>query len=301
VRDPLEFPFKEAEAALRQALEEDRGSGDVTTEALVPADAGATAEFVAREAGVLAGFPVAALALEAVDRRVEVVAAMREGESFTAGAVLGRARGPARAILTAERVALNFLQRLCGIATLARRFADAVSGTGARVYDTRKTTPGLRALEKYAVRVGGGANHRMGLFDQALVKDNHLAVLAARAGRPVAEVGLGEAVAALRARRPGIFVEVEVASLEALPRALEAAPDAILLDNMAPELLARAVARVREVTGRERPLLEASGGVKLETVRAIAETGVDRISAGALTHSARAIDISLEIVPDGGR
>ncbi|HVY61412.1 MAG TPA: carboxylating nicotinate-nucleotide diphosphorylase [Planctomycetota bacterium] len=286
-----------ARAAVKRALEEDVGSGDVTTDALVPADAVATGAFVAREGGVLAGLEVAALAFHEASRGIELQALVEDGERFPAGAKLATVRGPARGLLVGERVALNFLQRLSGVATIARRFVEAVEGTGAKIYDTRKTTPGLRALEKYAVRAGGAQNHRMGLFHEGLVKDNHLAVLARRAGVSADEVDLKAAVAAIRARRPGVFVEVEATTERGVLRALEAEPDAILLDNMSPALLKQCVALVR---GRARPgarrvILEASGGVKLETVRAIAESGVDRVSVGALTHSARALDISLEL------
>jgi nicotinate-nucleotide pyrophosphorylase (carboxylating) len=286
-----------AREAVRRALEEDIGSGDVTTDALVPGDALATGAFVAREGGVLAGLGVAALAFQEASRAIELEALVGEGERFPAGARLATVRGPARGLLVGERVALNFLQRLSGIATIARRFVEAVEGTGAKIYDTRKTTPGLRALEKYAVRAGGARNHRMGLFHEALVKDNHLAVLARRAGIAADEVELRAAVGAIRARRPGVFVEVEATTKKGVLRALEAEPDAILLDNMAPEALAECVRLVNERArpGTRRPILEASGGVKLETVRAIAESGVDRVSVGALTHSAKALDISLEL------
>jgi nicotinate-nucleotide pyrophosphorylase (carboxylating) len=263
---------------------------------LVPEAATARAAFVTREAGVAAGLAVAALAFHEIDRGVEIESLVRDGERFVARATLATVRGSARALLAAERVALNFLQRMSGIATLTRRFVEAVEGSGARVYDTRKTTPGLRVLEKYAVRAGGGENHRMGLYHEALVKDNHLAVLARATGKPADDLDLRLAVGAIRARRPGVFIEIEATTLRGVGRALEAGPDAILLDNMEPAELARAVALVRqraEPTGR-RTVLEASGGVRLENVRAIAEAGVDRVSVGALTHSARALDIALE-------
>lgn len=294
---PACFDRPAALDVVRRALAEDIGAGDITTDALVPEDAEAEGELVAREAGVLAGIPVVELVFGEVDRRVIIEHMLEEGEAFEAGAVLGRVRGPARGLLTGERVALNFLQRLSGVATLARRFARAIEGTGARVVDTRKTTPGLRALEKYAVRAGGGTNHRMGLWDQGLLKDNHLAVLARRSGRAPDEVDLGAAVAAVRSRRAGAFVMVEATTERGVLKALEAAPDGILLDNMGPDLLRRCVGLVRERPGAAgRPVLEASGGVRLDNVRAIAETGVDRVSVGALTHSAPALDISLELV-----
>jgi nicotinate-nucleotide pyrophosphorylase (carboxylating) len=288
-----------ARDAVRRALAEDVGEGDVTTEALVPEGVRAEGVFLAREAGVAAGIPLLPLVFRELDPRVEVEAAFEDGERFPAQAELARVRGPARALLTGERVALNFLQRLSGVATLARAFADAVAGTGARIYDTRKTTPGLRVLEKYAVRAGGAANHRLGLFHEALVKDNHLAVLMKAQGASAPdEVDLRAAVEAIRRVRPGVFVELEATTLRGVERALEARPDAILLDNMDPERLREAVALVRTRTaaaGARRPALEASGGVRLETVRAIAEAGVDRVSAGAITHSARALDIALEM------
>ena len=294
---PFDLDLRQAQDVVRRALEEDVGSGDVTTEALVPADAKASGAFVAREAGVLAGMGVASLAFWEIDKGVQIEPLVQDGQRFAAGATLARLRGSARALLIAERVALNLLQRLSGVATMSRRFVEAVEGTGAQVYDTRKTTPGLRLLEKYAVRAGGAKNHRMGLYHEGLVKDNHLAVLAKRAGSAVAAIDLKGPVAAIRGRRPGIFVEVEVALEAALGRALDAEPDAILLDNMTPDGLRRCVAIVRERTapGARRPVLEASGGVRLETVRAVAESGVDRVSVGALTHSARALDISLEL------
>jgi nicotinate-nucleotide pyrophosphorylase (carboxylating) len=289
-----------ARDAVRRALAEDVGAGDVTTEAAIPADAVAEGVFVAREAGVAAGLPLLALVFHEIDRRVEVADALSDGERFAAQAALAVARGPARALLVGERVALNFLQRLCGIATIARAFVDAVAGTGARIYDTRKTTPGLRALEKYAVRAGGAMNHRMGLYHEALLKDNHVALIARtqKVSSPD-EADLREAVQRIRQRRPGVFVEIEAATLRGLERALEAQPDAVLLDNMDPAKLRECVSlvreRVRPAAGVRRPILEASGGVCLENVRAIAESGVDRVSVGALTHSARALDIAFEI------
>lgn len=295
------FDLEAARDAVMRALAEDVGTGDVTTEALVPADAQAEGVFLAREAGVAAGLPVLPLVFHEIDRRVEVREEVADGERFAARARIATVRGPARALLVGERTALNFLQRLSGIATLARAFVDAVAGTGARIYDTRKTTPTLRALEKYAVRAGGALNHRMGLFHEALVKDNHLAVLAkAQKVASTDEVDLRDAVARIRRRRPGVFVEIEATTLRGVERALEAQPEAILLDNMDPGRLRECVQLVRERTrpssGVRRPVLEASGGIRLENVRAIAETGVDRVSVGALTHSARALDIALELV-----
>lgn len=272
------------EPIVRAALEEDRAFSDITTLVVVDASLYGRATFLAKEAGVLAGLPVAAACFRLIDERCRFTGLVAEGGAFTAGAELGWVEGPVRALLQAERVALNFLQRLSGIATLARAYVEAVAGMGVAILDTRKTTPGLRDLEKYAVRCGGATNHRRDLASMAMIKDNHRAALA-RAGRTLAE-----AVAAIRRIRPGIPVEIEIDDLEQLGEALAARPDWILLDNMPPDELAQAA---RVVAGRAK--LEASGGVRLESVRAIAETGVDAISVGALTHSARALDISLEL------
>ena len=271
--------------AVTCALAEDVGAGDLTTLAVIPAGARAEALVVVREPGVVAGLPVLEAVFAALEPALAVERHVAEGESIAAGATLARVAGSARAILTGERVALNLLQRLCGIATLTARYVAAVHGLGARILDTRKTTPGLRGLEKYAVRVGGGTNHRFGLYDAMMLKDNHLALLAAHG------VGLAEALGRARAAiGPMVRIEVEAETVEQARAAAEAGADMILLDNMGPAQLREAVAAV---AGRAR--LEASGGITLETVRAVAETGVDYISVGALTHSARAIDLSLEI------
>ncbi len=269
---------------VRAALEEDRAFDDVTTLATVDASLEGRAIFLAKEAGVLAGMPVAAACFQALDPRCRLEQQVREGERFDRDAVLASVSGPVRALLQAERVALNFVQRLSGTATLTRAFVDAVAGTRAVILDTRKTTPGLRDLEKYAVRCGGGMNHRRDLAAMAMVKDNHREAIR-REGRTLAE-----ATAAIRAIRPSVAVEIEIDGLEQLDEALEAQPEWILLDNMPVAAMAEAV---RRVGGRAK--LEASGGVRLESVRAIAETGVDAISVGALTHGARALDISLEL------
>jgi len=261
------------------ALAEDLGDGDVTTEATVDADATGSAELVVRESGVVCGLAVAEAVFRAVDSELRFERLVEEGASVAAGTAVARVAGPERAILTGERTALNFLARLSGIATLTRRYVDAVEGTGAAILDTRKTTPGLRALEKHAVATGGGRNHRFGLDDGVLVKDNHL-----RAAGSVAS-----AVERLRAATP-LPIEVECDTLEQVSEALAAGAEAILLDNMSPDQLRSAVALAR---GHAR--LEASGGVTLENVRAVAETGVDEISVGALTHSARSLDVSLEL------
>ena len=261
------------------ALAEDLGDGDVTTEATVDADATGSADLVVREPGVVCGLSVAEAVFRAVDSELRFERLVEEGASVAAGTAVARVAGPERAILTGERTALNFLARLSGIATLTRRYVDAVEGTGAAILDTRKTTPGLRALEKHAVATGGGRNHRFGLDDGVLVKDNHL-----RAAGSVAS-----AVERLRAATP-LPIEVECDTLEQVSEALAAGAEAVLLDNMSPDQLRAAVALAR---GRAR--LEASGGVTLENVRAVAETGVDEISVGALTHSARSLDVSLEL------
>jgi nicotinate-nucleotide pyrophosphorylase (carboxylating) len=235
---------------------------------------------------VVAGLEVAQAAFEVVDARVQWQSAVRDGMAVQPGRILAELHGPGRALLTAERVALNLLQRLSGVATLTRRYVDAVQHTQARVIDTRKTTPGLRALEKYAVRVGGGHNHRFGLADGVLIKDNHIAIVG----------GIENAIVAVRAHVSHLQkIEVEVDRIDQIPEALMAGADAILLDNMTPEQTREAVALVRSQPGGERILLESSGGVTLETVRAYAEAGVDLISSGALTHSAPAVDIGLDI------
>lgn len=267
-----------------RALEEDRAEQDVTSLGTVPGALEGRAVLVARQAGVAAGLIVAAECFRQVDSRLRFEQLVEEGEPFEAGAALAKVTGPARAILQGERVALNFVQRLSATATMTRTFVDAVSGTGANILDTRKTTPGLRDLEKYAVRCGGGTNHRRDLAAMAMIKDNHREALA-RAG-----MTLAEGVAAIRANHPGVPVEVEIDRLEELEDALAGKPEWILLDNMPLDEMAEAV---RRTTGRAR--LEASGGVTLETVRAIAQTGVDAISVGALTHSATALDISLDL------
>lgn len=270
------------ERVVRRALEEDLGrAGDLTTDAIVPAGTRAEAAIVARSEGIVAGGAVAGATFVMLDRAVTVEVVAEDGAPVLKGEQLLRIFGDAGAILTGERTALNLLGRMCGIATLTRRFVEAAAGTGVRISDTRKTTPGLRSLEKYAVRCGGGINHRFGLDDAVLIKDNHLAV----AG------GVGEAVRRVRERvGHAVKVEVEVDTLEQLAQALEANVDSVLLDNMDPATLARAVA----MTGG-RLALEASGGITLATVRAVAETGVDVISVGALTHSAPALDLSLEM------
>ena len=266
--------------AVASALAEDIGAGDVTTMATVPAEAVGTAEILLKEPGVVCGLGVAEAALRALDEEIRFEALVEDGTLVSdVPAPVATVTGSERAILTGERVALNFLGRLSGIATLTRQYADAVEGTGAAVLDTRKTTPGLRALEKYAVACGGGRNHRFGLDDAVLVKDNHLRAAGSipRAVERVREIS-------------DLPVEVECETLEQVGEALAAGVDAILLDNMSLDGLRSAVALA---DGHAR--LEASGGITLDNIRAVAETGVDEISVGALTHSARSLDVSLEL------
>jgi nicotinate-nucleotide pyrophosphorylase (carboxylating) len=282
---------RNADALLAMALAEDLGQvGDMTSAATIPSKARGNARFVARAPGVLAGLPVVVRLLEQFQLTAGWKPYSSDGNELQQGTVIAELGGPMRSILALERTALNFLQRLSGIATLTARFVAAVQGTGAVILDTRKTTPGWRTLEKYAVRCGGGRNHRMGLFDAVLIKDNHLAFLQSQ-GRDGA---IAAAIAAARAHAPGAaFLEIEVDSLEQFEHALACKPDIILLDNLGPEALAQAVRRRDEVAPEIE--LEASGGVNLETVAALARTGVDRISAGALTHSAPALDIALDL------
>lgn len=270
---------------VRAALDEDAPWGDLTSEYLIPEGAVATAELVAREPGVFSGGAVFAAAFALTDPRVAVDVQVADGTPFAAGDVLATVTGPARALLTAERIGLNFTQRMSGIATLTARYVAAVAGTGARIADTRKTTPGLRAFERHAVRSGGGRNHRFSLSDAVMAKDNHLALLT-RGGASVTEA-LREA----RTRLPHTaHLEVEVDRLDQIEPVLAAGVDTIMLDNFSLEDLAAGVAQVAG-----RAVVEASGGVSLDTVAAIAATGVDVISVGALTHSARALDLGLDV------
>jgi nicotinate-nucleotide pyrophosphorylase (carboxylating) len=267
-----------------RALAEDVGEGDVTSAATVPEAARGAARIVQKQAGVVFGLDAAAEAMRqcGVEDFDKLVVEGQWRDQVPAEVAL--VAGPTRGLLAAERTALNFLGRLSGVATLTALFVEAVSGTGARILDTRKTTPGLRGLEKAAVAAGGGRNHRMGLFDAILIKENHIA----------AATGLREAVAAARAARPDLSVEVECRDLDDVAAALGTGVDSILLDNMDPETLRRAVSMREEAAGAGAgPSLEASGRVDLDTVRGIAETGVDFISVGALTHSAPALDFSL--------
>lgn len=267
------------------AIDEDLGRGDLTSDALVPPDMQLRAVMRSRGAGTIAGLPVAALVWEAVDPAIGWQTVVDDGAVVEPGTDLAIASGPARAILRGERVALNFVQRLSGIASLTARYVAAIRDTPARIVDTRKTTPGLRALERYAVRIGGGHNHRRDLGDAVMVKDNHLQAIAARG------ITLAQAIEQARRGWPHtVKIEVEVDRLDQIEAALEAGADIILLDNMAPDELRRAIGIIRG-----RAITEASGGVTLADVAAIAASGVDVISVGALTHSAPALDIGLDV------
>jgi len=267
-------------AHIRLALEEDLGAGDVTTASIVSDDARANARLVAKQDGILAGLDVAEAVFLELDRRVRFKALVPEGSQVSPGQILAEVDGPARAILSAERTALNFLGRMSGIATLTRQFVNAVAGTPARILDTRKTAPGLRAFDKLAVRRGGGVNHRLGLYGMVLIKDNHIDFAGS----------LEEAIRRARAAESGFEIEVEARTLEEVRAALDAGARRILLDNLRLATMKQAVAISR---GRAR--LEASGNVSLDNVREIAQTGVDDISVGALTHSAKVLDVSLEL------
>jgi len=276
---------RDAAALIEAALAEDIGAGDFTTLWTVPAERRAQATIVAKAPGVIAGTEVAVEVFRRVDPGLQVEVAMGDGSSVTPRDVVMRIAGSARAILTGERTALNFLQQLSGVATLTRRYVDAIAGTGARVIDTRKTTPGMRLLEKAAVVAGGGSNHRVGLYDMVMIKDNHIA----------AAGGIMAAVEAVRVRNDrGLRVEIETTTLAEVGEALAARVDRVMFDNMAPAMMREAVA-LAAAAGDRRPETEASGGITLETIRAFAETGVDFISVGALTHSAPALDLSLQL------
>jgi len=268
---------------ISNALREDLGAGDITTQFFVPEDLQALGKIVARERAVVAGTEVAAEVFRRVDPNLSIEILQPDGSALSGGETIMQVRGAAGSILTAERVALNFLQRLCGIATLTRQFVEAIGKSRAKILDTRKTTPGLRGLEKAAVLAGGGANHRHTLSDMVLVKDNHL--------RAAESAGIASIIQRLRKERPGIRIEVEADRLDQVRTFLDVEGiDVILLDNMEPTEMREAVA-----TGKGKVKFEASGGINLKNVRRIAASGVDYISVGALTHSARGIDLSLEL------
>jgi nicotinate-nucleotide pyrophosphorylase (carboxylating) len=272
------------DAIIELALSEDIGAGDLTARTVIPETARATGQMLLKSTGVISGLTVVERVFARVDTKIRWQALVEDGVSLEAGTVIGEIAGPARSVLTAERTALNFVQRLSGVATLTRTFVDAIAGTGARIIDTRKTTPGMRVLDKQAVRHGGGFNHRIGLFDGVMIKDNHIAALGG-------DDAIGEAVDRARSQIPHtVKIEVEVANLEQLRLALASGAEIIMLDNMSIEMMREAVA----ITAG-KAILEASGGVNLASVRAIAESGVDVISVGALTHSAPALDISVDL------
>lgn len=275
------------ERVVAAALQEDAPWGDLTSETLIPAAATVEAQLVAREPGVLAGGAVFAATFALTDDRIRVDLALQDGDAFDRGTVLATVAGPARGVLQAERIGLNFVQRMSGVATLTARYVAAVAGTRARIVDTRKTTPGLRVFERHAVVAGGGRNHRFSLSDAVMAKDNHLAVLTADG------TSVTDALRAVRAALPHTaHLEVEVDRLDQIDAVLAGGVDTIMLDNFSLPDLARGVAQVGG-----RALVEASGGVDLHTVAAIAATGVDVISVGALTHSARALDLGLDVAP----
>jgi nicotinate-nucleotide pyrophosphorylase (carboxylating) len=278
----------EVRKSVQAALAEDVGAGDATTLAVVPAELPARAVMRAREELVVAGLAFAEAAFRELSAEISITIEAHDGEKLPAGGTLMKISGPARAILTAERVALNYVQRLSGIATLTARFVDAAKGTRAKILDTRKTTPGWRRFEKYAVACGGGTNHRFGLHDMVLIKDNHLAAVKDAMPNAVAA-----AIQRARSRYPDLKIEVEADHLGQAGEALEAGADIVLLDNMDIPTMRAAVEKCR---GRAQT--EASGGVTLERIPEIARTGVDFISAGALTHSARAVDIGLDFEMD---
>ena len=275
------------EQAVRHALREDQAGDDVTTRWSVPEDRSLRAELIARGPGVIAGLEVVAEVYRQVDPRVDVVPEVKDGEQVDAGTRLARVSGPARSVVTGERVALNFLQRMSGIATLTSTYVAAVAGTGVRLLDTRKTAPGLRALDKYAVTCGGGHNHRMDLAARVLLKENHL----------VAAGGVGAAIDAVRSgmarEARDVVIEVEVTTLDEVRAALDAQVEWVMLDNMSLGDVRAAVAERDRRTGHRRTLLEASGTITLQTVQQVAATGVDAISVGALTHSPAALDLTL--------
>jgi nicotinate-nucleotide pyrophosphorylase (carboxylating) len=272
-----------AKDVIHRALQEDSGPGDITTDSIFGPRDISRGILLAKEEGIIAGLEIAQLVFQTLDDRVVFRARIADGASVTRGEVLGNIEGPTKAILTGERIALNFLQRLSGIATKTAGYVAAVAGTKARIVDTRKTVPGLRLLDKYAVQVGGGTNHRLGLYDAVLIKDNHIAAMG----------GIEAAVARVRARAPfTVKVEVEVQELRQVQEALQSRVEVIMLDNMSVPLMREAVAMING-----QALVEASGGVTLANVQEVAATGVDLISVGELTHSVKALDLSLKLEP----
>ena len=292
----MAFDTSKIERLVRLALEEDLGAGDVTSESVVPASAVASGSFALRKRGVIAGLPVARHVYDRVSPEVRFDAIANDGDLLEAGAIVARVSGPARAVLAGERLALNFLQRMSGVATLTRQCADAIRGTPCVVQDTRKTLPGWRYLDKYAVRVGGGVNHRMGLYDQILIKDNHLRMAAADAPQDVDAIA--HAVRLARDRvGDAMEIEVECDTPEQADAAIAAGADIIMLDNMTDDQTRKCAAKARcarDTRNANRPVTEASGGLSPERLAEVAATGVDRVSLGVLTHSAPALDIGLD-------
>jgi len=283
------FDLESLEAIVARALREDVGEGDFTTEWTIAPESHARARFEAMQQGILSGLYPACLAYRTVDPGLEFEAFLNDGDPVVPGQPMAEVRGSARSVLTGERTALNFIRHLSGIATMTRRYVDAVRGTGTRILDTRKTTPGLRTLEKRAVLHGGGENHRQGLYDMVLIKDNHIA----------AAGGIGAAVRRCRTNMEltgrRVAVEVEIGDLDQVDEAVRSAADWIMLDNMRDDLMRTAVQRIRAAASGERSIvIEASGTITLDRVKSVAETGVDVISIGALTHSAPALDIGLK-------
>ncbi|HEY4482045.1 MAG TPA: carboxylating nicotinate-nucleotide diphosphorylase [Candidatus Brocadiaceae bacterium] len=300
----INFEPEKIDTLIQLAIQEDIGTGDVTTESLIPNSLIAEGSFVAKEGGVIAGLPVVEYFFSKLDKGVSLKQNVRDGTFVKKGETIASLKGSAKALLSGERIALNFLQRLSGIATTTAQFVERIKSLKTAIMDTRKTVPGLRYLEKYAVAMGGGVNHRMGLYDQVLVKDNHLDILKVETGlKPVSTSShisiIEKAVSALRQKiKNGILVEVETRTQEEVADALKAGVDIILFDNMNIAQLEEAVKMVKNwkpSKGKHKPLTEASGNITMKNVHLVAQTGVDRISVGAITHSAKALDISLEI------
>ena len=285
------IPVNFMRESVKKALKEDIGTGDVTTNAMVPKDAEAKAIIYAREKGVVAGLDIVAEVFRQLDKKINIKKFVKDGEKVKVNQPLAEIKGKTRALLEGERTALNFLEHLSGIATLTRKYVDAVKPCSVKILDTRKTTPGMRILEKYAVRMGGGHNHRMGLYDMVMVKDNHLKC--SRTSHVARRTSIKDVVKRLRKKIPGnLKIEIETENLKEVKMALEAGADIIMLDNMSITTMKKAVGFIAQ---RSRPIIEASGNVTLQNVRAIAKIGVDWISIGRLTHSAPALDISMEI------
>ncbi|OHB71464.1 MAG: nicotinate-nucleotide diphosphorylase (carboxylating) [Planctomycetes bacterium RBG_16_41_13] len=297
----MNFVPEKIDILIQLAIQEDIGSGDITTESIFPPDLMGEGEFLAKEDGVIAGLPVVERLFSKIDKNILLKKGISEGMFVKKGDVIASVNGNVRPILSGERIALNFLQRLSGIATLTAQFVEEVKPLKVAVMDTRKTAPGWRYLEKYAVAIGGGVNHRMGLYDQVLVKDNHLDFMKKElSAEEIASISVIEKTVSMLRKKIGnrVLIEVETRTLSEVEDAIKANVDVILLDNMDAEKIRSAVSLVKNGKygkGAHRPLMEASGNITLDNVKSIAQTGVDRISIGALTHSAKALDISLKI------